>query len=64
MLLEFYKNWKAKGEKMQFFNLPCGKDKINLSIPDNIKTKIIKPREVPVINPKGRIPRACPWMNG
>ena len=49
MLLEFYKNWKAKGEKMQFFNLPCGKDKINLSIPDNIKTKIIKPKEIPVI---------------
>jgi len=34
---------------MQFFNLPCGKNEISLSVPDDIETKVIKPKDVPVI---------------
>jgi len=34
---------------MQFFNLPCGKDEISLRIPDDVETKVIKPKEIPVI---------------
>jgi len=34
---------------MKYFYLPCGLNKIKLFIPDNIETKVLKPKEVTVI---------------